>query len=105
MAKLKLQPNPTFKVPVDIPVPGQTEAETVVLTCKARTRKELNEFTEKMPEYGSDAAILSDIVTGWDLDVPFNDQNLELLAENYIGSAELIIHAYLREHTKAAQKN
>lgn len=105
MAKLKLQPNPTFKISVDIPIPGQDEADTVVLTCKARTRKDLSDFIEKLPEYDSDAAIVADIVTDWDLNVPFNAENLELLLENHIGASERIVFVYLEEQTKAARKN
>ena len=49
--------------------------------------------------------VVLDIASGWDLDEPFEKQNVELLLQNYLGAARAIIETYINELTSARVKN
>ncbi|MGZ9713900.1 phage tail assembly chaperone [Glaciimonas sp. GNP009] len=103
MAKLKLVANPTFKAMVGIPVAGG-ESVSVEFTFKHRTKTALDVFVQSRKEK-SDSDTFLDMVEGWDLDDPFNEESAELLLENYIGTALAAYRVYVDELVQAKVKN
>lgn len=103
MAKLKLNPEPTFKAKVGIPVPGSRPAE-VLFTFKHRTRDEVIAWMEGSRD-DTDVDSVLDVVVGWELEDEFNRENVERLCNNYPGSGLVIVSAYLDELRGARVKN
>lgn len=103
MARLSLQPNPTFNAKVAIPVPGAEPVE-VTFTFKHRNRAELKAFADSMAER-EDVAIIMDLASGWELADAFTAENIGLLVANYFAAPRVIFNTYLEELTKAKEKN
>lgn len=107
MAKLKLNPEPTFKANVSIPVPGSAPV-AVEFTFKYRTRTQLRDFAKAMGETDEDAdevALFKDFVSGWELDDAFNDENISRLLEAYPGASGELVSTYLRESSGVRRGN
>lgn len=104
MAKFKLQPEPTFKRKVSIPLPGDVKAGEIEFVFKFRSRDELTEFYKRMTEQDRVEAVM-EMATGWDLSDEFNVANVKILDETFIGALERVVEAYWEEHTKAIEKN
>lgn len=107
MAKFKLQPEPTFKAPVEIPVPGDGLVK-VNFTFKYRDRDAMKAFLAKVSDPESqmtDEELIEEMCAGWELTDPFERASIELLVKNYIRATSAIFDKYLDEHTKAREKN
>ena len=102
-AKLSLTASPTFKSKVSIPVPGNKATE-VEFTFKGRTRQQFKDFIESLTDR-DDVDVLMDIASGWELEEAFDKDNIELLAQNYIGAPKAVIDKYLSELTAARLGN
>lgn len=101
---LKLNPSPTFKTKVGIPVPG-AEAVKVEFEFKALKRKELGQFLTDSKDR-EDAINLGAVVVGWTgVDKEFSQEALALLLDNYVGSAAAIFAQFLDELTARRQGN
>lgn len=104
---LRLQPNPTFRAKVGIPVPGQEKPEEIVCVFAHMTRDEFREFTA--PEVAAarnDADSLARIIRGWEgVDAEFSADALALLCQQYHGAAYAISSAFVAELTKARLGN
>jgi len=103
MAKISLNPNPTFKAKAPIHVPGGRKAE-IEWIFKYRDADEFKEFMEAL-DGRKDIDILMDIASGWDLEEAFDQKNLEVLTKKYIGSARATLETYVNELTGARAKN
>lgn len=106
MAKLKLNPEPTFKAKVKIPVPGGAPVP-VEFTFKHKGRAELKEWLT-VPQDGpqeSESFYVRQFVAGWELDDEFSDDNIERLCDSYPGAASAILDAYIDEMRGARAKN
>lgn len=103
MAKIKLDPNPTFDAPVLIPIAGG-EPASVRFTFKHRTRDAVVAWLDEIKDK-KDAAIVQDAASGWELDDAFTAENVERLCQNYGGAADAIFQTYLRELRGARVKN
>jgi len=103
MAKLTLNPNPTFKAKASIHVPGGRKAE-IEFKFKYRDSDEFKEFVDGL-EGRKDIEILMDIACGWDLEEAFDEKNLETMTKKYIGSARAVLETYMGELTGARAKN
>lgn len=103
MAKLQLTPAPTFTAKVGIPVPGGEEA-AVEFTFKWRSRTSLSTWLSDGVDRPDVDAIM-DMATGWDLDEPFNRENVAMLVENYIGAPDALIKFYYKELGKRKAGN
>lgn len=103
MAKLKLVANPTFKAKVGIPVAGGATVD-VEMTFKHRTKSALDQFIRSRDGV-SDSDALMEMVEGWELEDAFNKENVELLLENYIGTALATYRVYIDELVKAKLGN
>ena len=93
--KFSLTANPTFKALVDVPVPGGKSA-AVEFTFKSRTRDEFRLFIDGLGDR-LDVDVIMDMASGWDLEDPFDQANVELLTQNYLGAARAVIEKYLSE--------
>lgn len=87
MAKLQLKAAPTFQKEVGIK-DAAGNATPVLLTFKHRTKTELDEFIKARPDK-TDEQTFMDMVVGWDLEDEFNEANVKLLMENYMGGAAM----------------
>lgn len=103
-AKLSLTLAPTFKAPVQIPVPGARPV-SVEFTFKYRDRDAFKEFLDGLHASTEDVDLLLDIASGWELDEPFEKASLEKMVKTYIGSAAAVLNAYIAESTGARAKN
>lgn len=97
MSKVKfvLDPAPTFKAVVDIPLHGG-ETAPVIFEFKHRTRDELEEFSKGVGERSVEDTVL-DAAVGWELDDPFNKESVAKLCANYMGAPNAIATTYYRE--------
>lgn len=93
--KFTLAPSPTFKAPVDIPVPG-AEAATVEFTFKHKTRDQFAKLMEGLVDRKDEDVIL-EICEGWELSDEFNKKSVALMNQNYMGSARAVIEKYINE--------
>lgn len=103
MPKLVLKAKPTFKVPVKIPVAGE-EDSVVVFEFKHRRKKELAEFMTSRAGK-NDLDTVMDCAVGWDLDEPFNLDNVTELLEINTGAAVAIYRKYTEELRGAREGN
>ena len=103
MAKLKLQPDPTFKAKVAIPVAGSAPVE-VEFTFRHRTKEELQKFIEDSGKR-DDPDTIMELAAGWELSDQFTRENVDLLVQNYIASARAVFDKYLDELVKARLGN
>ena len=100
----KINPDPTFKVDVEIPLHGSKKPGKLGFTFKHRTLTQLKELTNRFKDMSDPEAVL-EIAEGWDAKEEFNKENIEILLENYIGAATAIIDTYIAEHKQAKIKN
>lgn len=103
MAKLKLNPEPTFKAKVAIPVPG-AQAADVEFVFKHRTREQFADWLKSLEDKEKVPAVM-EIAMGWDLDDPFNAETVGQLLSQYIGAFQPILEKYMDELVQAKQKN
>lgn len=103
MAKFTLNAAPTFKASVSIPVAGG-EPIQVTFTFKHRTRTALDDFM-KSRAGKSDTDTFMEMVEGWDMDIPYTQENVETLVENYLGAPLATYRAYIDELVQAKVKN
>lgn len=100
--KFRLQPAPTFKAKVDIPVHGGS-AVAVEFEFKHRTRDQIAEFFKD--EKRGDVDTILEVLAGWELDDPFGRESVELLVQNYAGAAPAIVARYVEELIQARKGN
>lgn len=113
MAKLKFQPDPTFELPVSLPVAGQEEKAEAVFTVKYLSYSQVDNLFSAAKEGGGDnvndflgfSDFARQVVTGWNIDKEFNADNLNRLLDNYPNLAEILCEEYFEEYYKARRKN
>lgn len=104
MAKLKLQPDPTFKAKVEISVPGAAAAK-VEFTFKHRTRQEMDRFLKAVSDMKDDTEMILALASGWDLADDFTEENVRTLCDCYIAAPAAIFDSYLQELSGNRRKN
>lgn len=102
---LKLQPNPTFVLPVDVPVAGEPQPTKIKVTVRYHKPDELTALLQKDPKMTIGEFVQTNVV-GWDgVEGTFSEDRLRELLSSYHG-LDLVIHkAYFDEVYKAAQGN
>lgn len=103
MAKIKLDPNPTFDAIVSVPIPG-ADASPVRFTFKWRGREDARKWLNSA-QGKEDPALVFEAATGWELDDPFTADNVAKLCDTYAGAAGAIVATYLDELRGARTKN
>ena len=103
MAKFTLNPAPTFKAKVDIPVPGG-KVEKVEFTFRHRTREEFQRWLEDIDGKDGHVVVL-EAASGWELEEPFDEEHVKELLSNYIGSLPAVMETYIRELSGQREKN
>lgn len=92
---LKLQPNPTFRAKVGIPLPGG-ETSTVELEFRHMDRDALKSFLAEKARPDEDT--LMAILTGWsEIDAPFNAESVKTLCKQYLAFARVVSQAWVDE--------
>jgi hypothetical protein len=107
MATFKLEPNPTFKAIVMIPVPGDKSAP-VEFIFKHRTKDAYEDMIKRFSDAGDkveDVDVVLEIASGWALVEPFDKANILKMLQNYMGAKDAIAEAYVREITGARLGN
>lgn len=93
----KLDPSPTFKIKVKIPVPGDKSAALEV-EFRHKTKKELQRYLEEAAGGRDDVQALDEIIVGWSgLEEAYSKDVLARLLDNYPGSAGAILGTYAKE--------
>lgn len=103
MAKLALTANPTFKATVKIPVPG-AKAAPVEFKFNGMTKEKFKSWLETLSDK-EDVDAIMEISSGWDIEDPFNAENVARLVDNYIGAAKMIFETYIGELSAAKLGN
>lgn len=104
MARFKLNPDPTFKAKVGIPIPSTDAFEDVIFEFKYRNRDDAIAWWESVKEKPVAEAMAS-MLAGWELDDEFTPENVALLCNNYTGAYPATLEKYLKELTGARAKN
>lgn len=94
-SKFQLDPAPTFKATVQIPIHGGNTAP-VVFEFKHVTKDEYNAMfsgDNVLP----DVELVMKMCAGWDLDDEFNAASVEKLRQNYQQSMGAIVRAFVNE--------
>lgn len=102
----KLQANPTFKAPVNIPVPGE-KADAVMFTFKHKTRSQLDALLTGLAngDVHIDDAV-KEVVVEWTYPgVDYSPEALEQCLEMFAGSAMAIFAAFRDNLMEAKRKN
>ena len=104
---LKLQPNPTFKAKVGIPVPGADKPAEIVCVFAHMTRDEYQAFADPAALASrGDLDSLIRILRGWEgVDAEFSADALAMLCQQYHGAAFAISSAFVQELTRARLGN
>ena len=103
MAKFKLVADPTFKCSVLIPRAGQSDGE-IILVFNHYSIDELTKFETALKDKPV-IDFMMKIVSGWNLDEEFNQENLNILLNNYPAAWRAIIDTYYREMLGQREKN
>ncbi|MBP1314539.1 phage tail assembly chaperone [Herbaspirillum sp. 1130] len=102
---LKLQPNPTFILPVDVPVAGEPQPTKIKVTVRYHKPDELKALLDGSPGMTIDEFVMVNVV-GWDgVEGTFSEDGLRALLRSYHGLALVIHRAYFAEVYKASQGN
>lgn len=103
-----LQPNPTFKETIAIPVPGG-EPGKITFEFKRLGKKALRTLFKSLTEgedEREDADVLSEIIVGWaGVDEKFSKAALETLCDAYPGAATAVILGYNKAMLEGKAKN
>lgn len=102
----KLDPNPTFKTAVSIPVPGEV-AEKVLFTFKHKTDDEIGKYQQALSSGEKTLKdVAKEVVENWiHPGIEFNAENLDLCLNCYPGSPLAIWIAFRDALYVAKEKN
>lgn len=110
---LKLQPAPTFKSSVEIPVPGDKPV-SVGWTFKYRDQDQMQEFLfgdgakarASLPAAEANAEALMDIATDWsNVDTAFSAEAVSIFVKRYPSAAGMVMAKYIAEVSGARLGN
>jgi hypothetical protein len=101
--KLRLVPDPTFRASAPVPVPGKGSAD-VEFEFRWRGQKDIDELLKSKKDHGN-VELLMEILVGWELDDPFNRENVERFVDHYPAAAGAITHVYVKECYGAREGN
>jgi hypothetical protein len=107
----KLNPAPTFTIPVPLSVPGSSEPVEIRVTFKHKNREPLQTWLKKA-EQEINEELLQEVITDWSglvddegAPVPYNRTTLGALLENYTGARFELFGSYNSELSRSKRKN
>lgn len=121
-----LNPNPTFKATVHIPIPGDgDQTQPLEFTFKHKNRTEFAKFMQALDDVkfvdkevtsidtdakvqeglDIDVGFVMEIAEGWALSDEFTKENVTLLLQNYFGASNVIVSTYVDSLLAAKTKN
>jgi len=121
MAKLKLNPNPTFNRKLTFTADGSEEE--INLKCRHKSRTEFNELWDEhraaQPKPPDDAPddidirktidwqvdLFMQLVDGWDIEAEFNRDNVRALLNNYFDFYGSFVESYTKGLMRAKLGN
>lgn len=103
MAKFKLVAEPTFKCNVFIPRAGQEDGQ-IELTFKHYSADKLAKLEDEVKDKQIIDLVMK-IVQGWSLDEEFNQENMQILLNNYPAAWRAITDTYYKEMLGQREKN
>lgn len=103
----KINANPTFKCKVQISIAGSDKPGTIEVEFRHFPRAKLKAFYDAMKTSDEDDAHhLKLIIAGWSgVDVPYSDEALEALLDQYPAAARELFAAYSTELLESKRKN
>lgn len=99
-----LQPNPTFRAKVAIPVPGAPSVK-VEFEFRHKPKDELLAFLQATQGRDDIDVLLDVVVRWWDVDEDFSRESLNKLVQNYPGAGAAILGLYAKELADARLGN
>lgn len=108
--KLTLTPDPTFKLKVGIPIPGESATAPVTFVVKRKKDHEVEEYRKAVFSGTENTGLiprdkLHDVIVGWDLDDELTSENIDSLFDWYPGAALAFAVRYVDEHRSARLGN
>lgn len=103
MAKFKLIADPTFRCEVSIPRPGLDDGQ-ISFDFKHYSVDKLTVFESELKDKPI-IEFMMKIVSGWNLDEEFNQENLNILLNNYPAAWQAITNTYYKEMLGQREKN
>ena len=100
----KLQPNPTFRAKVAIPVPGEASVK-VEFEFRHKPKDDLLGYLQATAGREDLDVLLDVVVRWWEVDEDFSREALGKLLQNYPGSGPAIIGTYAKELADARLGN
>lgn len=108
---LRINPSPTFTIPVEITVPGQETTEIIRVTWRHKTSEQLAAWlSAKADKPVRDA--LDEVVDAWDgpaddagNKLPYSREALGNLVSGYPASGGELVRAYIKGLTESRAKN
>lgn len=102
---LKLNPSPTFKATVHIPVPGEEKGAPIVCEFAHMPKAEYDSFAASAGSR-TDLQSTMHVLRGWEgPDAPFSEESVTKLLQNYAGAAFAIAEKYGTELLKVRAGN
>lgn len=106
----KINPSPTFRTEVEIPVPG-SEPEKLPITFKHKKLKEIKKMIDEVEKNNADGKseknidILASLIDSWEADETFSKKSFDDLIENYPQAFPSLYAAFLDSYFKAKEGN
>lgn len=105
MAKLALNPSPTFSAVVQIPVAGAAPVG-VSFTFKHMMREPFGKLLEELGKGDvPKVEALMKVACGWELDEPFDAEHLQMLCDAYLAAPRAILDKFIEELSEGRVKN
>lgn len=99
----KLQPNPTFKAKVAIPLPGQKKAGEIEFEFRHFSLSKWEAIAAERPVRD---VLIDDIIVGWSgVEEAFSKEALVVLFDEYPGAAAAVFDTFVAELFGAKRKN
>lgn len=101
---LKLEPSPTFRHTIRVPVPGGDHAEVEFEFIY----KDVDEMTAWLNNRDGDQSFpvaIQQIAKGWSFSEPFGQKTLEVLCKKYHAFGRAVVQGYIAEVTQARLGN
>ncbi len=99
----KIQANPTFKINVAIPTPGE-KAQILSVTFRHKRKKEVTSWLAAANAAGDQASLL-EVIADWDYPGGVTPETVDELLESYPGAGLALYRGYLDELNGAERKN